>query len=101
MCSQQQVYKKDGEGVTYALKQHVFEGEIIEGGPGFPDLSKMITDIRLLHPREDDVLLITYPKSGELAYITNCNYMDNNVVCNIEVIHIFTYIVPKVINYYY
>ena len=58
------VYKKDGEGATYAIGQSVFAGEIIDHPVGYTGIGNRMTNLKLFCPREDDIILITYPKSG-------------------------------------
>ena len=58
------VYKKDGEGATYAVGQSVVAGEIIDHPLGYTDIGNRMTNLKLFYPREDDIVLITYPKSG-------------------------------------
>ena len=58
------VYKKDGEGATYAVGQSVVAGQIVEHHLGYYDLGNRMANLKLFSPREDDIILITYPKSG-------------------------------------
>ena len=59
-----QVYKKDGESATYAVGQSVVSGKIIEHRIGVTDLGNRLVNLRLFFPREEDIILVTYPKSG-------------------------------------
>ena len=65
----QKVYKKDGEGVTYAVSQAVFEGHIIDFACSFPDVGRQLTEMKSFMPQDNDVMLITYPRSGMITQI--------------------------------
>ena len=62
--SLKKVYKKDGEGATYAVSQTVFEGQTVEFASGWPDMGRTLTEMKSFIPHDDDVMLITYPRSG-------------------------------------
>ena len=59
------VYKKDGEGATYAVGQSVVAGEIIDHHLGYTGIENRMANLKLFSPKEDDIILITYPKSGK------------------------------------
>ena len=55
------VYRKDSEGATYAVGQSIVAGAIIDHHLGFT--GNRMANLKLFS--EDDIILITYPKSGK------------------------------------
>ena len=69
----QRVYKKDGAGNTYRVKQTVYKGEIMNYHPILADPNFTFDNIHTMKVRETDVWVITFPKSGKtipLFYVT-------------------------------
>ena len=60
----QKVFKEDGEGATYSVAQSVFEGQMVDYPFGYPDMGRTLIEMKSFMPNENDVLLITHPRSG-------------------------------------
>ena len=65
-----EVYKKDGAGNTYCVKQTVYKGEILNYPPGFTDMGIVMDSVHTMEKRDTDVWLISFPKSGKCELLT-------------------------------
>ena len=58
------VYNKDGEGSTYAVSEEVYEGRILQCGPGFVNVVDTLAKLKSFKTRPDDIWIIDFMKSG-------------------------------------
>ena len=58
------VYKKDAEGITYAVGESVFENQIIQHDPHLMNLRVTLNKLPNFTTRPDDIWIIGYMKSG-------------------------------------
>ena len=64
--------RTDAEGSSYKIIKTLFRGEDVTYPPGYEGLNHVLYNIGALQCKPDDIVLITFPKSGKKVYSFKC-----------------------------